>query len=263
MNITPAFVFVHMPKTGGTFVSSALRQLHSGERPAEWLLRSEFLLQTRNRLVRLLQGGKLAYEEFNKHGTCHDIPPAAAHLPILSCMRNPYDWYVSNYKYGWWRTHPADYPGLRDDPRWPDLSFADYLELSHTNWLNAPNPGVAVNPTLGRLTVLFLNYYARKPETVLAIGDEDGTTAVSPLDDLFPVHFLDTAHLNRELYDYLLSTGCYPAESLAFIQEKEKISPRNQRQADETWGKFYTPEQKAEIRHRDRLLFQLFPQYDV
>jgi hypothetical protein len=260
MNITPSFVFVHMPKTGGSFVSAVLRQLHGTGRLHEFLLRNESLLSRKNQVAKWLRGGKLAYEEFNKHGTCHEIPRMAAHLPILSCMRNPYDWYVSNYKYGWWRTHPAAYPGLRDDPRWPDLSFSDYLELSHRSWLNTLNPGMAVDPTLGRLTVLFLNYYARQPELGLAVGD--GKTAVSP-PNLFPVHFLNTANLNRELYDYLQATGQYPAESLAFILEKEKISPRNQRQPDEKWAEFYTPEQKAEIHHRDRLLFELFPQYDT
>jgi hypothetical protein len=262
MNITPSFVFVHMPKTGGSFVSAVLRQLHKADGPHNWVLRSEFLLKMRNQIIRRLRNGKLAYEEFNKHGTCHDIPLSSAHLPILSCMRNPYDWYVSNYKYGWWRSHPTDYPDLRQDPRWPNLSFSDYLELSNSSWLTRLNPGIAVDPTLGRFTVLFVNYYCRQPETILSLtGNGDWSTAVSPY--LFPVNFLDTANLNRELYDYLLATGYYSAESLAFILEKEKISPRNRRQSHEKWSQFYTPEQKADIRNRDRLLFQIFPQYDI
>lgn len=260
MNITPHFVFIHMPKTGGTFVSKVLRQIYGTGRWHEFVLRDERLLAASNRVSRWVQGRKMVYEEFNKHGTCHEIPPRAAHLPILSCVRNPFDWYVSNYKYAWWRTHPDRYPGLRTDPRWPDLSFSDYLDLSNSAWLSLLNPGTEVNPAFGRLTVLFVNYYCRQPKALLSLpNDESFIQAV--LADLMPVHFLDTGHLNRGLYDYLLATGHYPADTLAFILEKEKVSPRNQRKADEAWPQFYTPDQIVEMRQRDRLLFYLFPHF--
>ncbi len=262
MNVTPYFVFVHMPKTGGSFVSAVLRDLYGKGRWHNLLLHNERLLAFSNQLTRFIKGGRLAYEEFNKHGTCHEIPDAASHLPILSCMRNPYDWYVSNYKYAWWRSNPESYPGLRADPRWPNLSFSDYLELSNTVWLHTLNPNTAVNPTLGRLTILFVNYYCHRPAEVLSLQtDDDLITAVA--DNILPVHFLDTANLNRELYNYLRTSGHYATETLAFILEKEKISPRNQRQSHEKWAQFYSLQQKADVRYRDRLLFHLFPQYDV
>jgi hypothetical protein len=259
MNIAEQFVFVHMPKTGGSFVSAILRTLHGQGRIHELFLRSERLLTIKNQLTKML-GGKPAHEEFNKHGTCHEIPATAVHLPILSCMRNPYDWYVSNYKYAWWRSHPQDYPGLADDPRWPDLSFADYLALSHTRWLNLLNSGVPVNPSLGRLTVLFVNYYCRHPDQILELTDEADLTAAIK-DDMFPVHFLHTETLNRDLFDYLATTKQYEPDSLTFILEKKKISPRNQRQAHESWPLFFDEEMKTEIAWRDRALFALFPHY--
>ena len=262
MNITPYFVFVHMPKTGGTFVSQVLREIYGKGRVHQFLLRNERLLTLSNRISRSVLGEKMAYEEFNKHGTCHEIPASAAHLPILSSMRNPYDWYVSNYKYAWWRSNPDSYPGLRADPRWPNLTFSDYLELSNTTWLQALNPGTRINPTLGRLTVLFVNFYCHQPDQILTLQTDDALAAAISA-NIFPVHFLDTANLNDELYDYLLATGHYPAETLGFIREKEKISPRNQRQAHEKWHQFYSPDQLADMRQRDRLLFQLFPQYDL
>jgi hypothetical protein len=260
MNITPSFVFVHMPKTGGSFVSAMLRELHGDGRIHELLLRSESLLRAKNRLVKLFRGGRFGHEEFNKHGMCRDIPLQFAHLPILSCMRNPYDWYVSNYKYGWWRSHPHDYPDLAADPRWPNLSFVDYLELSHHKWLGVLNPGVVVNPSLGRLTVLFINYYCRQPDKIVSSLD-DAELMAALRADMFPVHFLDTAQLNQQLYDYLLASGRYQPASLAFILERRKISPRNRRQPHESWPDFYDDALMAQIIQRDRFLFHLFPIY--
>lgn len=258
MNVTNYFVFVHMPKTGGSFVSEVLRTLYDVSGLHRLFLQQERLLLAKNKLLRIVNRGQVDYEEFNKHGTCHDIPEEFIHLPILSCVRNPFDWYVSNYKYAWWRTHPQDYPNLRDDPRWPNLTFNDYLHLSNTKWLGLLNPGISVNPSLGRLSMLFINYYCRHPMDILSLrNDAELLNAIQS--DMYPVDFLNTAYLNSELYNYLLKTGKYSSEQLAFIQAKEKVSPRNQRSPEETWTSFFSKEAFEEIQYRDRVLFQLFP----
>lgn len=258
MNITDHFVFVHMPKTGGSFVSAVLRELYGIGWLHNVLLRQELLLVIKYKLLKLINGGKVEYQEFNKHGTCRDISAEFTHLPILSCIRNPLDWYVSNYKYAWWKSHPQDYPGLQNDSRWPDLSFTDYLKLSHTTWTELLNPRIEINPSLGRLTILFINYYCRHPNDIVTLQtDEDLFSAIQS--DMFPVTFLNTANLNKELYYFLLKIGAYATEQIAFILEKEKISPRNHRQRHETWPSFYSAEEKEEIQYRDRFLFRLFP----
>ena len=173
-------------------------------------------------------------------------------------MRNPFDWYVSNYRYAWWRSHPQDYPDLRNDSRWPHLSFTDYLHLSHTKWVKLLNPEVKINSSLGRLTVLFINYYCRHPNDIVTLQtDADLIAAIRS--NIYPVTFLNTQNLNRELYQFLLGTGKYSTEQIAFILDKEKVSPRNQRQPNDTWPSFYSTERKAEVQYRDRILFQLFP----
>jgi hypothetical protein len=59
--ITPHFVFIHMPKTGGSFIRSFL----DGE------------------------------EVGGLHATWNAIPPEYEHLPVFAVIRNPWDWYVS------------------------------------------------------------------------------------------------------------------------------------------------------------------------
>lgn len=261
MNITPKFVFIHMPKTGGTFVSDSLRKIYNEGSLHYFCLRNETAMHIKNKVYRGLSLPQ-PHLEFNKHGTCNDIPLRYRHLPILSCIRNPYDWYVSNYKYGWWKTHPQSYPNLKNDPQWPDFNFEHYLTLSNTTWLNIRNPSIQVNPTLGRLTVLFINYYCKNYEDILSSHIDDVHLEKKIKENLRDIVFLDTANLNTELSDYLLSMG-YDKNQIRFILSKKKISPRNQRQYNETWDRFYSPQLTEEIRRRDRFLFSLFPQFDL
>jgi hypothetical protein len=69
---TKHFVFIHLPKTGGSFV----RRICHEYAPLEWQV-----------------------QIFDEHLTRYDIPAAYQSLPILGFIRNPYSWYVSAYYY--------------------------------------------------------------------------------------------------------------------------------------------------------------------
>ena len=75
MLLTRHFAFVHVPKTGGSFVRRVLVE----RLPPEWFVQ---LPPTRH-----------------QHQGWDDLPPAAAGLPVLAFVRNPWDWYVSWYHY--------------------------------------------------------------------------------------------------------------------------------------------------------------------
>ena len=72
MLITKHFVFLHMPKTGGSFV----RQVCRRELPSDWLLHNP---------------------ESGFHVGHDAIPEEHRRLPVLCFVRNPWDWYVSWY----------------------------------------------------------------------------------------------------------------------------------------------------------------------
>lgn len=74
MLIHERFVFLHVPKTGGTFIRHALGQ----ELPS----------------CRALPG-----MPGSAHWGWDRIPPEAADLPVLAFVRNPWDWYVSWYSF--------------------------------------------------------------------------------------------------------------------------------------------------------------------
>ena len=72
MILSTKFVFLHLPKTGGSFV----RELLTHHAPSAWQLSLH-----------------------DNHPTIRDIPSSHSQLPIFGLVRNPFDWYVSWYHY--------------------------------------------------------------------------------------------------------------------------------------------------------------------
>ena len=258
MLITKRFVFIHLPKTGGTFAKNALENLYIPQaQVAGRLVRQSNHILSRTKAALGIQPNFLS---LSKHGYRHEIPEKYVPLPILACMRNPFDWYVSNYKYQFWRTHPKHYPGIRQHPKWPDLAFEDYMQLSMNDWLTLRNREMPVNRTLGRLTTLFINWYCQNPDALLVAGKSDDEIERELREAIAGVHFLDTKNLNQDLYDYLFGIG-HSAENLSFILDKNPISPRGLRSTDEKWPDFYSSDLMACVQSRDRILFRIFPNY--
>jgi hypothetical protein len=90
------FVFLHLPKTGGSFV----RELLTQHAPEAW----EISLH-------------------DNHPTVRDIPASHADLPIFGLVRNPFDWYVSWYHY--LKQH-------RNDPFFEHVSQQGSLDFTST-----------------------------------------------------------------------------------------------------------------------------------
>jgi hypothetical protein len=80
---------------------------------------------------------------------------------------------------------------------------------------------------------------------------------------LFPIRFLSAENLNAELHAFLRELGHAPDE-IAFVHGAERIYPAEGGRAPaDRWETYYTPELKRLVRTRERLLFQLFPEYDA
>jgi len=75
--LTRHWVFVHMPKTGGSFV----RKICRDHAPAQWQM-----------------------SELHEHVMASDTPASHRHLPKFGFARNPLTWYVSWYHY--FQKHP-------------------------------------------------------------------------------------------------------------------------------------------------------------
>ena len=248
MIITPDFVFVHYPKTGGTFVTEMLSRLYGDQ-----------LFNT------------------HKHGTCSDIPEEHQGKPLLSTVRNPYDRYVSQYRFGWWKLYPEEYCGadaMRDlYPHWPEISFQEFLNLANTRFLNSHfgKPTGFVNDNfpeerrLGWHTENFVRFYCRNPRQVYGRLDDEAIESAEFMKDMFDIHFLRQAHLRQGLYDFLLALGKHRPEELSFILSADKVLPDEggRRPEGDRWETYYTPDLKQFVRTRERLIFRVFPEFEV
>jgi hypothetical protein len=283
MVITDKFVYIHMPKTGGTFVTSVLERLH--ELPDPSLIRSDSVRSFLTSLLRRLQAGAMNSESIYgqitnmepKHGTCHDIPEQHRDKPVLSNMRNPYDWYVSQFEFSWWKRtfmyHPEEYPtpaGFaieqvlpefeREHPHFPNISFSEFVNLCYqaANFFNDKH-----GTDFGLYTHSFVRFNFRVAMEVIARIDRDYICSGRYSLDMFDVHFIKTCCLNQELYDFLKLMG-YRVEDLEFILELGKIFPDGRgRRDDQNWERYYTPSLKEFVREKEWILFEMFPDFDV
>ncbi len=67
MIVTDRFVYIHVSRTGGTFLNKLIMNEVPGARMLQY------------------------------HGHLEDLPAAFAHLPVIGFVRNPWDWYVSMF----------------------------------------------------------------------------------------------------------------------------------------------------------------------
>ena len=67
MIVTDHFVYIHVSRTGGTFLNRLILERFPGARMLQY------------------------------HGHLEDLPSGCAHLPVIGFARNPWDWYVSMF----------------------------------------------------------------------------------------------------------------------------------------------------------------------
>jgi hypothetical protein len=261
MFVTDRLVFLHQPKTGGTFVSAILARVHEarGDRVATVRVDpgQDIPAPPAGSACRVMIG------ERYQHGRRVDVPASLRRHHIVATIRNPYDRYVSQFEFAWWRRYPEMFGPVertrQSYPRYPDLTFDDFVHL--TNSVAVPACPSAADP-IGFHTFQFIESFADDPGAAwrsLCDGSDGGRWMAATQD----VTFLDQAHLNRDLHAFLLRMGYAPAE-VAFVEHADRIwPPEGGRTADQDWPGYYSPAMKAFVRRRERLLFARFPQFDV
>ncbi|MBV9773870.1 MAG: hypothetical protein JO040_07965 [Gemmatimonadetes bacterium] len=258
MIFTDRFVYVHEPKTGGSFVTEALMRLY-GMRWSRWL-----------RLEAMVRGqvtrdgsphGRFTYHNL-KHGTYGQVPPPHREKTVLATVRGPYEMYVSQYEFGWWRRrdmrrHFAAVPDFRRRfPRFPELAFPEFVELWDAA-MGDPHP-----EGRGAWTRQFIRFYFRDPARALAMPDAALRDAETRRAALPAVHFVRTEGVREGVYAFLLDQGFRP-EDAGFILEMGKVLPGKGRRDDQRWERYYTPALRDRVRRRERLLLEFFPDFDV
>ena len=93
--------------------------------------------------------------------------------------------------------------------------------------------------------------------------DLDALTTERLRSELVQANYLRTESLNEDLPRFL-SKFDFMEEDLDGILASDRIQPpEGGRSRGERWEDAYSPELRAEVRRRDALIFELFPEYDV
>jgi len=263
MITTNKFSYIHLPKTGGTFVTDALFKVYQ----LDWTIW--------NRLT-ILFTGKVCYNTpygyFLVHGPKHpsikEIELKYRNLPILTNIRNPLDLYVSEFEFGWWKRkkYLKYYRQIKDFKtkfkNYPDLTFQEFIELQYDAFSFPSNSEFSNENGIGLLSKKFLSTYVEDPERI-ANEFINGTISSKILDEKFlsNINFLLTHNLNMGLYDFLKQLD-FKEDEIKFIIKKEKVLPLGKgRTKEQKWETYYTEDLKQLILKKDRLLFELFPEF--
>lgn len=261
MIITNKFVFMHYPKNGGTFVEETLQKVWDHLIAAYPQAGYAFHKRWDKNL-----NWKRVSNKITQHGKYSQLPRTYRHLPIFSIIRNPFDRLVSLYYYKFWVTDPyADSSVIqRQFPAFPDLTFKEFYRMQHS--LGRENLRIKIprgNQT-GLQSLQFMQMFFYDPDKAVGSLDDRYLRERLFVNDMPPVLFLRNETLNADLHRYLYGMGI-PHEAIDFILEAPRVYPHNGKitrdPGDNDWKKYYDEEIIAEVVRREKLLFEIFPDY--
>lgn len=266
MIATDKFNFIHLPKTGGTFVTKMLKQLYKNKQQSfkgivYKLLKKEFIQNIWNynfiEFTEVIYGG---------HQGVSEIPKKYYHDRIVTIARNPFDKYASMYGFKWWTRHPVlnSFLDFRTIPSYPDISIEEMMAFYQTFVIKyGKNKGYDLS-TIGYYTWQFILYYCENPNSVYEkIGKNLHESNPNFLkENIAKIHFLQQENLNNDLVNFLLGVG-YKKDEIDFISNATKILPegRGRGKSSEGWKEELSVEMINEIKKKDQLIFDLFPDY--
>ena len=245
MLITKDFVLLNYPKTGSTFSRRIIRQVYLDD--CEELL------------------FPVAYDwryigPNTQHGTYMQIPEKHRNKPVLSIIRNPFDRYVSQYRFKWYAHSP---PANRRElqklyPCFPELEFAEFLDMgerfSKRNVLAAYD--IFQDTDIGFQTISFIAFFSGNPR-------EDLEDLISGKGDPFlrlpKVHFLHQESLREELASFLAGMGrSRDIEKTIFSASDMNVGRSS---AERDFMQFWSPGLLVEYSEKERFLLKAFPEY--
>lgn len=198
----------------------------------------------------------------NQHGTYEQIPAEHKGKPVMGCVRDPFDHYISFYEYrNWAHQTPDKVKEIKERfPSFPDLSFNEFLHFFNIFNIRSRVHHERLRADIGMITYSFIQFFFRDPKNAISRLDGSYLDSGKFREDMAEVRFLHTENLNRELHDALAGFG-YEKEDIAFILSEGKINVTRERKTPADRDKYYTDELLELVREKDRMMFDLFPEY--
>jgi hypothetical protein len=226
MIATDKFVFAHLPRTGGTFITSVIKKFFSSA------------------------------QEVGHHLPRELLPSQFSHLPVLGTVRNPWDFYVSLYHYLW----PKDATSVLAS--WMTENGTLGFNGSIQNLLNLGVDDVRLDLLIGMLPER-IDYRKRNIpgfgrdalRNVRGSGIGYYTLRFNQIfgnsDDVF---FCRVETLTQDLLTFFERIGAMTPELRDYVLGSEKINAAEHFH----YSTYYTPELTELVSLRDRPLIQRF-----
>jgi len=258
MIITDKFVFLHFPKTGGIFVTDVLKKLHARIKYKRLFINAPPCRELMTPNIKRIHGGDV----LSQHGTYEQIPREHRNKTIISCIRNPFDRYVSTFEYrSWVRRHPDELePIMAKLPNFPDLNFAQYVSFINEFDIKNRVHSDGLKLDVGTMTYAFIQFFFKDPGRIIANLNEAYLNSDAYQKDMAEVIFLRTEHLNQDLYQILLGFG-YDQHDILFIIDEQKVNVTSRRKAEQDWQTYYNQDSYDLVKFKERFIFKLFPEY--
>lgn len=223
MIVTPRFVFLHLHKSGGTFVNAGLMQHIAGARQIGYHLPRSML------------------------------PAQYAALPLLGLVRNPWSYYVSWYSFQ--RSRP------RPNALFQMLSNGGALDFAGTirNMLNLDRDPALLDRVLAALPATYINQGLNLPNLALAPIRGSGLGFYSFLyrylygPDITAVKLARMEQLRTEVPQLLESVG-EPVTSA--LREYMNTAPALNTSEHAPHRQLYDAELAQSVAERDRLVIE-------
>jgi len=227
MLITEKLVFLNFPKTGSSFVRTVIKEIYNARIHKSFI--NKFLSKTgfiRLGYTEILMPHLNIPEFKDQHGTYHQIPNEYTNKKVISVIRNPYDRFLSLYKFKWWATNPLVSNSTLEKhvPNFPNLTIDEFVlyDQQLTNKFKLEyNIPPSVN--IGGQTIEFIEMFFKNPTHVLNNITNEYLENDSYKNDLNEIYFLQQENLNIDLAE-LLESENYSKKEIEVVKNYKKIN---------------------------------------
>ena len=243
MIISDKYVYLHFPKTGGTFITNLLRDFYDNQLVPSY--------QNKNCIKRLFQT-KPFFSDYKKneilddlldkkgnHNGFSQIPKKHKTKPVFTTVRNPFDFYVSYYETKTWANEKLikKQEIVKIFPSFPELSFEEFMEFTEYLFSEKLYKLIFKKTApfkVGLYTLLIILLYSTDPYSCMSNLKMYNSLNNVPTSELIVsdhLIFLNFSDLNTELYNFL--SPFYKRWDLKFIYDLPKANVSKRKSFDD------------------------------